>query len=523
MRSPQPELSGWQQPRFRNVPDYVDSLADEVLDLAAVVGRVQIPWQIDATTDFMGVGRDGRWSASKCAILCARQNGKNGIAENMELGWLVLEPGVRILHTAHEMPAAINSMNKLVQLLEAHPDLRAMIPRGGVRRRGGEEGIKLRNGSSIMFRTRTDSVARSFSFDRVVIDEAMIYSPESRNAIAATMTTGKNPQTIYLGSAPNFLEHPNCEIWSSIIRAGRSGADPTLAYVEYSAPEDADPGAQESILRANPSTGYLTSFGYLHGEFESARALGESGIAGYKVERLSIPVFPPDPEEAAAHEPIADMTCWDAGEIGESFSPPVTGASALGVARDWGGEMTAVVSAAFCEDESVHLEVGAAGAPNTHADVEFLAGAVDLQDPVAVAMDAKSPTTVLEPGLLLKGIEAVKSSAGEMGQACLMLVTWIAEGRITHSGDPLLTEPLALVKKRPIGTTGAWGLDWRCEANIAPLVAAALALWALVTRSAQAPDPQPPAPAGIDDHTTTTAWDSDDEAAGTSFLATAGF
>src|SRR5699024_1201663 len=307
------QRSGWQDPRFRHIPDYVDSLADEVLDLATVVGRTPIPWQMNAVRDFMGVRGDGQWAAPRCAILCARQNGKNGIAENLELGWMVMEPGVQILHTAHEVAAALNSMTKLVGLLESHPDLRALIPRGGVRRRGGEESISLRNGSRIMFRTRSDNVGRSFSFDRVIIDEAMIYSPESRNAISATMTTAKNAQTIYLGSAPNYLEHPDSQIWESVIKAGRSGADPSLAYVEYSAPEDADPSEAESILRANPSTGYLTSYDYLHSEWQAAEAMGDSAVAGFKVERLSIPVFTPDEDdEATKREPIFDVTCWNA-------------------------------------------------------------------------------------------------------------------------------------------------------------------------------------------------------------------
>lgn len=513
MHSPSLELRGLQEPRFRNVPAFDISLADEVLDLATVIGRVQIPWQGSTVHDFMGVQPSGKWAAQECALLVARQNGKNGVVENMELGWMVLEPGVQILHTAHEIPAVLESMKKLEALFDGHPELKAMIAKGGIRRRGGEEAITLRNGSRIMFRTRTDTTGRSFSADRLIVDEAMIYTEEHEDALSAVLTTAKNPQTIYLGSAPNFLKQPHSRIWSAIIRRGRKGS-PDLAYREFSAAPEMDPGSPEARQAGNPSMGYLTTEGYLRGVYHSMK---DRNLDGFKVERLSIPIFPPD--EASEHTPVIDMTSWNNGFRPDSLSPPLTPTSALGVSQDWKGEMTAVVAATIAEDGNVWVEVGHTGSPNSKRDAAFLAAAVALQDPIAVVMDDKAPTSVLEPPLLKKGIEPVKTNTAQAGQAHQLLKTMIEEDQIRHAGDERLTTVLEIVEKRDIGKSGAWAFEWDCQLNPAPIVAMALAVWGVVTRGASA---KPPAQAPVHEpirqpQSIPTTGSS------TSFLATASF
>lgn len=513
MHSPSLELRGLQEPRFRNVPAFDVSLADEVLDLATVIGRVQIPWQGSTVHDFMGVQPSGLWAAQECALMVARQNGKNGVVENMELGWMVLEPGVQILHTVHEIPAAIEAMKKLEALFYTHPELKAMIAKGGIRRRGGEEAITLRNGSRILFRTRTDTTGRSFSMDRLIVDEAMIYTEEHEDALSAVLTTAKNPQTIYLGSAPNFLKQPHSRIWAAIIKRGRKGS-PGLAYREFSASPEMDPGSQEARQAGNPSMGYLTTEGYLRGVYHSMK---DRNLDGYKVERLSIPIFPPDDD--AEHEPVIDMTSWNNGFRPDSLSPPLTPVSALGVSQDWHGEITAVVSATIAEDGGVWVEVGHTGTQNSRQDAAFIAAAVDLQDPIAVVMDDKAPTSVLEPLLLKKAIEPVKTNTTQAGQAHQLLKTMVEEGQIYHSGDKRLTDVLEIVDKRLIGKSGAWAFEWDCQLNPAPIVAMALAVWGVVTRGAAAkPPPEAPVHEQIEQPSGAPSIGTS-----TSFLATAGF
>lgn len=513
MHSPSLELRGSQEPRFRNVPAYDLSLADEVLDLATVIGRIQIPWQGSALTDFMGVQSSSQWAAQECALMVARQNGKNGVVENLELGWMVLEPGVQILHTVHEIPAAIEAMKKLEALFYTHPELKAMIAKGGIRRRGGEEAITLRNGSRILFRTRTDTTGRSFSMDRLIIDEAMIYTEEHEDALSAVLTTATNAQTIYLGSAPNFLKQPHSRIWASIIKRGRKGS-PGLAYIEHSASPEMDPGSPEARQAGNPSMGYLTTEGYLRGVYNSMK---DRNLDGFKVERLSIPIFPPD--EVGEHEPVIDMTSWNNGFRTDSLSPPLTATSALGVSQDWKGEMTAVVSATIAEDGNVWVEVGHTGTPNSKRDAGFLAAAVALQDPIAVVMDDKAPTSVLEPPLLRKGIEPVKTNTAQAGQAHQLLKTMIEEDQINHAGDERLTKVLEIVDKREIGKSGAWAFEWDCQLNPAPIIAMALAVWGVVTRGAVvAPPPQAPSHEPIYQPQAIPTTGSS-----TSFLATASF
>lgn len=487
MRSPSPGPKGWQKPRIRNVPPAAHSLADEALDLATVAGKMPIPWQAAAVTDFMACKADGTWAASEVALLCARQNGKNGVVEMMELGWLTMEPGVRILHTAQEIPAVLEAMNKLEALFDGHPELRAMIPRNGIRKRGGEEGITLRNGSRILFRTRTDSTARTFSFDRVVIDEAMYYTAAQENSIRATLTTGRNVQRVYVGSAPDWRTMPNSEIWASVIQRGRRGS-PNLAYVEHSAPEDADPGDPRSWLMANPSIGYLTTEDYFRGEWDSMK---DRNPDGFKVERLSIPVFPPSDEDEEELRPISE-DAWNRGIVAEDFSPPDSAPAALGCSQDWAGTGFAAAAATALPDGSVYVELGRLAEPNTAADTEFVSSAVELQDPVAVVLDDRSATAVLEPRLIKAGIEPVKTSTAQIAAAAQLVKALADEGLLMHNGDELLTEAVLAARPRDIGRTGMWGFAWDTPVNQAPVIAMALAVWGVLNK---APKVQAPPPA----------------------------
>ncbi|MFE7746860.1 hypothetical protein ACFU5M_31675, partial [Nocardia sp. NPDC057455] len=212
MSSPAVGLVGKQEPRVACYPAAVVSreAGERALDIADIAGRNWPQWQQTCVLEGMATRADGRWAAREVCVLCSRQNGKNGGLEIVELGWLLNEPGISVLHTAHETVTAMEAMDRLVGLLGSHPLLEAEIAPRGIRRGNGKEMIRFRNGSVIRFRTRTKSFGRGFSVDRLVIDEAMIYSPAAKAALEPMLTTadkpgstGRGAQIWYLGSAPD--------------------------------------------------------------------------------------------------------------------------------------------------------------------------------------------------------------------------------------------------------------------------------------------------------------------------------
>lgn len=510
MLSPLPELRGSQTPRIRSAPPSSYSLADEVLDLVMLAGRIHIPWQAAATTDIMACRSDGKWAAKEVGLLVARQNGKSAVVENVELGWMVFEPGVQILHTAHEMPAALESMRKLIALFDGHRDLRKLIAPRGIRKRGGEEGVTLRNGSRILFRSRTDSAGRSFSGERIVYDEAMIITPESENALSNILTTAKNPQTLYIGSAADIDSMPHCHKWDGLRERGKAGEDPSLLWIEYSCPPDVDESDPQAWAQANPSLGYITTEEFVADQYRSQK---DRNLKGFRTERLSIWNGPKRSEGEHAH--VINMDAVRDAVVDRSLSPRLTDRRALGVARDWRGEVTAVAAAVYTDDGRIFVERGRVAEPNTQADVQFLVSCVDAFDPVAIAIDSGSPADVLTPHLVAKKIEPVRTTTAQMGQACLGLKTGFEEGEIVHLGDKALMDILNVVEKRNIGRTGAWAFEWDCQENIALLVAVTLAVWALVTKGQAQATPPAGAPESL------AAADEDDSVTG--HLAAVGF
>lgn len=349
-------LLGKQTPRVEWItPRAVDFSAGlDALDLADVAGRESLDWQAYAVRTGMAKAATGRWAAFEVGLEVSRQNGKNGCIEVVELGWMITEPGVSILHTAHEFQTAMESMDKLEALIRSHPLLENEVLQ--VRHGNGKEMIRLRNGSTIRFRTRTKSGGRGFSVDRLVIDEAMIWSPASQAAIMPLLTTAKNPQIWYLGSAADADVHEYCGKWASLRARALDPGDQALIWMEWSAPEPpTDPVARvewrqdrENWAYANPSLGYLLTEQYVEDECAAFR----KDIEKWEIERLSAGNWPREDRDRAA---IIDPDVWDAMK---STDAQLVGSVALALDRTRDGSAWVLAAAKRTSDSRVHVEIG---------------------------------------------------------------------------------------------------------------------------------------------------------------------
>jgi hypothetical protein len=502
MSSPPLALVGHQAPRVRSVPwtdtDWSPDLDPglDALDLSDIAGRTSFPWQRDVVTTGMAAKPDGAWAAFEVCVLVSRQNGKNGAMEVVELGWMINEPGVSILHTAHEFQTALESMNKLEALIRSHPLLESEI--ASVRQGNGKESIRLKNGSIIRFRTRTKSGGRGFSVDRLVIDEAMIWSPASQAAIMPLLTTAERPQIWYLGSAADADTHEYCHKWSSLRERATAGGDSSLIWLEWSAPElpdDADDGdrvewreSRENWAAANPSLGYLVTEEYIRNEMASFRR----NLDKWEIERLSAGRWPA-PDETDV-EPAVDMSVWrDLGDDAPELraSSPV----ALGVDRhrDW----YAISAATYTEAGAKRLEVGFHEQTPCKV-VEKIVALVEKWDPCAVMINHSSPAMALLPELKAAGIEPEITSASQMAQACVGLVNDVMGEQISHPTESPITTSLLGAERREMAG-GLFGWDYRVMAPIAPLQAATLARFGLITYGVEV-EKAPALPPSFDSH-----------------------
>lgn len=498
MTSPSDGLIGDQVPRVCSVPQAVTSAGREAIDLAASAGLVLDPWQCLVLDQSLGERADGKWSAFEVGLIVPRQCGKGSVLEARELAGLFLFDEKLIIHSAHLFDTSLEHFRRILQLIESAPDLDRLVHR--VSRSHGEEGIELRTGQRLRFRTRTRGGGRGFSGDLIVLDEAYNL-PEA--AVAALMPTlaaksmHGNPQIWYASSAADQEIHDHCHVLARVRRRGLAGDDPSLAYFEWSAPDDVwdgkNPGRATSDRRlwamANPGLGLRITEEYIEREHRSMSP------RTFATERLSIGDWPvadvgeSGPIKRSAWSAIVDTGSEAGGEV--AFGAEVS------VDRAW----SSIGCYSVRPDGVGHLELIDRRA-GTAWVVPRLLELRKRWNPVAVAIDAKGPAVSLvldaEAAGLTRPADPERPARGDlmvlslsdMATACAQLVDAINQRTVRHRAQPELDEAVFGCATRAVGDVAVWGRR-SASADISPLSAVTVARHAYVSRLEAINRPRP--------------------------------
>lgn len=464
-------LLGVQTPRVLSVPKALTSAGSEAVDLARSAGLILDPWQATDLDYALREDKNGKWTSFEVGVLCSRQNGKGSIIEARELAGLFLFKERLIIHSAHLFDTSLEAFRRLLELIESTPDLDRRVKK--VNNAHGKEGIELLNGCRIRFRARTRGGGRGFSGDLVILDEAMIVPEEAVGALLPTMSARPNPQLWYLGSAVDEEIHEHGMAFTKVRNRGLRNNDPSLCWIEHSAPDDRhpngdlkiDPSDPRIIAQANPGLGIRISIAHVAKERRSM------GRRMYEVERLGIGYWPKEEDEL--ERPIDPEKFAELVDRDPELAAPI----ALAVDGTPDGKWVSISAAKLKTGGGVHGEVGFHEKPS-RATVPFLLSVITRMDPCAVVIDSKGPVAYLRQELLNEGIEAEDVTAGSMAQACVGLQRAVDDEDFTHLGDPLLIDAVKGAKKRDIGD--GWGLARKGDTIISPLVSVALARWGLL-------------------------------------------
>ena len=475
------DLQGSQQPRHWSVPDFVSSTGEEAVELAALGGLILDPWQTFVLASSLGERPDGKWAAFQVGLVVPRQNGKGGLLEARELTGLFLLGERLIIHSAHQFDTSLEAFRRLLFIIENTPDFDRRVKR--VSRAHGEEGIELKNGQRIRFRTRTSGGGRGFTGDCVILDEAMIIPAAAHSALFPTLSARPNPQIWYTGSAVDQDVHEHGLVLAGLVERGRKGGDPSLAYFEWSAADDLSELTQEQLddladepeawAQANPALGIRISTEYVENE---RRALTENAGRGFFVERLGIGSWPRT-DGGGVH--IIDPEDWLACVDDESY-PEDPICFAFDVTPD--RSAAAIAAAGDRSDRRPHVEV-VDHRRGTGWVVDRLAQLVSDHKTYAIYCDPSGPA-----GSLVAEIEPLAGktpggdsrlivvSAKEHAQACGVFFDDVFERRLRHLGTAELNEAVDGAAKRPLGEAWAWSRK-NSTVDISPLVACTLANW----------------------------------------------
>ena len=474
-----PVVQGLQLPRVENIPPYVTSSGDEAVELAAMAGLDLDPWQQHVLRNSLGERADGKWAAFEVGLVVSRQNGKGSILEARELAGLFLLGERLIVHSAHRFDTSLEAFQRLLNLIEAAPELSRRVKR--VSRSHGEEGIELDNGQRIRFRTRTAGGGRGFTADCIILDEAMVIPDAMLRALLPTLSARANPQIWYTGSAVDQENDEHGVVLSRIRERGMSGDDKSLAYFEWSAEtplEKLSPAvADDPILwaQANPAMGYRISSEYISNEYASMY-----GDRGFWIERLGVGDWP---KTAPGGVRMISTDDWDAClDVSSVPNDPVC--FAFDITPDRSAACIAV--AGHREDGLPHIEV-VEHRRGTRWIGERLEELKTKHRIKTIYCDAYGPAGSMLPELERRRIDVTTLNAKEVAQACGIFYDSIADSHtLRHLGTPELNSAVAGAITRPLGDAWAWSRK-SSSVDISPLVATTVALWGLKNTKTSSP------------------------------------
>lgn len=473
-------LVGSQVARFNTAPSprgYSIAHADNALELAAGYGLVADPWQADVVRAWLRQDRGGMWCSSTWGVSVARQNGKNGALEVVELyGMVVL--GLKFLHTSHLLPSARKAFKRLMSFFgtkvdDPHakfPELNALVKE--IRKTNGQEAIELHNGGLIELGARTSGAGRGSSFDILVVDEAQEYEEDEQEALEATVSASPSgdPIIIYMGTPPADLSERGAP-FVRVRNAAITKADKRSAWVEHSPDGDVDK-MDEATLRAFTAdrNNWAAGNPALGGRIKVRTVEGEHfrfSPRSFARERLNMW---PSPRAAGR----AAFTKWDS-LLNESPDAEWQ-VAAYGVDMNLERTKVSIGVSTFADDSMVHLEL-AADAPfdeaGTASLVDWLWERAKRRIPVVI--DSYSPARdLLEAHLRQKKMKVFILSAQEYTQACAGLYEAVEKHpSVSHFGQEHLDNSVKHTVMDPVkGRPGSF--KWNrssLDVDLAPTVA----------------------------------------------------
>lgn len=463
-------LKGVQEPRIGSWSDEDTRLGDLAVRWCSAVGFTLFPWQELVLRNSLRGGVGGRpWGDGEVCIQIPRQQGKSELlVARMMFGLFMLPQERTIISTAHLVPTAKESFRKMLNRIDANPELKGRVLHAYTA--NGQEGIELRDGSRIRFLARSKGSARGWTADLVVADEAYDLSEDEMAALVPTMTMSPNPQMWYASSAGM----PDSYVLNSLRERGIAKA-PGLAYFEWSAPEDAKNDDVEAILQASPSLGY--SHMTIKDVWRDLSALSEEQ---YRRERLGIlaPIgevgfIPLAKWKSCLDQRLAEMVVN--GEVIEQRLERV----ALAVDAPPDRSYASVCVAGTRADGSLFVEL-LERREGMDWVAPYLRELLDEGGKVPILADGLGAIASLQLDFRQHRVPVKYPARDLYRKACGLFYDRVVQGAIVHKGDPDLDAAVSGAQpSSPTEKLWAWTSK---TVDVSPLVAATLAVHGSLNR-----------------------------------------
>lgn len=429
-------------------------------------------WQHGIGQIALGKRKNGKYAATVGGIVLSipRQVGKTFLVGMMIIALCILCPGLTVLWTAHRTRTStktFKSMQGYVKRKRIAPHLKVSRS-DGIRAANGEQEIEFANGSIIMFGAREGGFGRGFDkVDIEVFDEAQILGEKALEDMVAATNQSEQPAgalLFFMGTPPRPSD-PGEEFGNRRSRA-LAGHDKDIAYVEFSADDDADPDDREQWEKANPSFPDRTPL-----EAMQRMRANLTNDDSFRREALGI--------WATSSPRVIDEESWKL--TADSASMAVE-RLVLAVDVAPGRSVASVALAGQRADGLWHVELDE---HRKGADwvVPWIIDRASKNTLHAVVVDEMSGLVKWRNGRAYLGDSDVKvtlaaAEGRDMAIACAQFYDAVMSPTtlLRHTDQPQVNVALSVARKRPLGGGWAWNRKDE-ESDITPIVAETLALW----------------------------------------------
>lgn len=444
---------GSQEPRLKHVPKYATTYGGEVIDFMAEIGRPLDPWQAMGIIDAHGVHEDGLWAAFETALFLARQNGKGGFTEGIELPGLFLFKEPLILHSAHQFKTSTAAFRRIIDIIDGSDWLTKRVKM--ISRSKGDESVQLTpaaGGGMLQFIARTLGSGRGLTGSTNVFDESAYLTIGQYAAQTPTLSTIPNPRIIYTGTPPDEDVGPMPEdaMIPSVRKRGQAG-DPRMLYMEWSPGPDDDPTDDETAYKCNPAAGIRIGLWFLKKQLTNFTAAGKP--EKYITEHLG--AWPPDADEQWQ---VIPETAWT--EAFDAKSKTIGGV-AVGISMSDDRARTAIAVFGRRKDGLRHAQLVEYGPGGKGWAVKWVQDALERgRDISIVVIGAADPARSLVPEFAAADIEVLTPGAADVAAECGAIYDAVAgkpeERDLKHLGQGPVTTAVAGAAKKKTGNAWVW-------------------------------------------------------------------
>lgn len=277
----------------------------EIAKLALLTGKYLMPWQrhvIDIATEYqLNTWGQRVYKYSKVLITVPRQSGKTTLMAPVKLHRIMTRPDAICFSTAQTGKDAGKRMMDVIKLVNASP-LKAIFK---TRESNGSQGVSVRKtGASVTMFAPVTGALHGETPLFVDMDEIWKYS----ESLGDDMLGGIGPAQITL--------HGLAQLWmistrgtaasvfmNKLVKAGQDGADPKMAYFEWSMPEGMDPDDPKTWWTFHPALGNTITEEALREEMYAEHMSHAERMRGY----MNV--------LTEAEDPIISTEAWNAQAI----------------------------------------------------------------------------------------------------------------------------------------------------------------------------------------------------------------